>query len=268
MQIDDVRALVLEVIGAVAPGRGAPVRADRPLGEELALDSMDWLNLSDALQQRLGVEVQELSPSWTLDALVEALARSRPAGRSDHGGHTAGSLRELPHAQYLLKGRWVTMRALQPDDSDLEARFVRELSDEARYKRFMVTMKELPPGKLHDLTEVDQDRHVALAALAEVDGRATLVGVARYVVDGSGTGCEFAVTVADEWRGSGLAGILMRALIEVARSRGLQAMEGLVLRRNEPMLKLARQLGFESCSDPDDPGTVRVRRALPGLLPA
>ena len=187
------------------------------------------------------------------------LARS---GAERHAG--AQGSPELPHAQYLVKGTWVTLRPLRPEDSELEADFVRRLSEQTRYKRFMVTMRELPPGKLHDLTDVDQRRHVALAALAPVDGRPSLVGVARYVIDPSGTCCEFAVTLDDAWHGCGLAGILMHALIEVARSRGLHEMVGLVLRGNAPMLRLARQLGFEARSDPDDRETVRVRLPLQG----
>jgi GNAT superfamily N-acetyltransferase len=265
MRAEQIRPLLLEVIGAVAPERDArSIAGDRPLGEQLALDSLDWLNVSDLLQQRLGVEQPGgLSPSWTLDALAEALARLPPA-RREGTQDSAG----LPQAQYLVKGTWVTLRPLQPEDSELEAALVRRLSDETRYKRFMVTMKELPPGKLHDLTAVDQRRHVALAALAQADDGPMLVGVARYVVDPACIGCEFAVTVDDAWHGCGLAGILMHALIEVARSRGLHEMVGLVLRANEPMLRLARQLGFESLRDPDDRETVRVRLPLQGPSPA
>lgn len=61
-------------------------------------------------------------------------------------------------------------------------------------------------------------------------GEPALVGLVRYIVDASGTGCEFAVAIDDAWQGSGLAGILMHTIMTVARSRGLATMEGLVLR--------------------------------------
>ncbi|MEW5879130.1 MAG: GNAT family N-acetyltransferase [Pseudomonadota bacterium] len=89
-----------------------------------------------------------------------------------------------------------------------------------------------------------------------------LVGAARYVVDASGGGCEFAIAVDDAWQGSGLAGVLMHALIDVARARGLATMEGSVLATNTRMLKFARQLGFRLEHDPEDRSTVRVVRAL------
>jgi acetyltransferase len=109
---------------------------------------------------------------------------------------------------------------------------------------------------------VDQIHHVALAAVAEVSGRQEFVGVARYSVDPAGNGCEFAITVADAWQGTGLAGVLMHALMDTARKRGLGTMEGIVLTTNGRMLKFARQLGFRLVRDPGDRGTVRVVRTL------
>jgi acetyltransferase len=154
------------------------------------------------------------------------------------------------------------VRPLRAADMALEADFVQHLSMESRYKRFMVTVRELPESKLKYLTDVDQVRHVAFAATVERDGREALVGVARYVVDASGRGCEFAIAVDDAWQGTGLAGILMQALIDVARARGLATMEGSVLATNTRMLKFMPQLGFAVQHNPQDSGTVRVVRAL------
>jgi acetyltransferase len=86
--------------------------------------------------------------------------------------------------------------------------------------------------------------------------------VARYIVGPATDRCEFAIAVDDAWQGSGLAGILMHALIGVACSRGLAAMEGTVLATNTRMLKFTRQLGFEQQRDPEDREPVRVVRRL------
>jgi GNAT superfamily N-acetyltransferase len=68
---------------------------------------------------------------------------------------------------------------------------------------------------------------------------------ARYaLLDGDARGCEFAVAVDDAWKGWGLAGVLMHALIRLARHRGVKVMEGTVLATNSVMLKFMRQLGF------------------------
>jgi acetyltransferase len=154
------------------------------------------------------------------------------------------------------------VRPIRADDLPLEADFVRHLSSESRYERFMVTVGELSARKLEYLTDVDQLRHVALVATTAQDGRETIVGVVRYIVDPAGTGCEFAVAIDDAWHGTGLAGILMQALIDIARARGLRTMEGFVLAANAPMLRFARQLGFRVRRDPEDRDTVHVERSL------
>jgi acetyltransferase len=158
----------------------------------------------------------------------------------------------------VVGGTPVTVRPMRPEDMPMEADFVRHLSSETRYKRFMLTLLELSQAKLKYLTDVDQDRHVALVATIEQGGKEVEVGVVRYIVDPAGGSCEFAIAVDDAWQGSGLAGILMHALIDVARSRGLATMEGIVLSTNRRMLKFTRQLGFAEQRDPEDRTTVRV----------
>lgn len=261
MQTEDIRKAVLDTIAAIAPETDVQrIRPDRPLREQIELDSMDWVNVVAGLQERLGVEIPESDPERlvTLDSLVAHLASTAAAPPRPSAQATG-----LPNCtRYRINGVAVTVRPIRPDDLAREADFVRHLSSDTRYQRFMATLRELPESKLHYLTEVDQDRHVALAATVERDGRETLIGVVRFVVDAAGTGCEFAITIDDAWQRSGLAGILMKTLIGIARARGLTTMEGIVLATNRQMLKFTRQLGFSQQHDPDDRDTVRVVRAL------
>jgi acetyltransferase len=68
--------------------------------------------------------------------------------------------------------------------------------------------------------------------------------------------------IADDWRKSGIAGLLMDALIRAARARGVKRMEGLVLRTNGAMLRFARALGFHTEAMPDDATIVLVVKDL------
>ncbi|NWG75832.1 MAG: GNAT family N-acetyltransferase, partial [Rubrivivax sp.] len=149
-----------------------------------------------------------------------------------------------------------------PADAALEAEFVRNLSMEARYKRFMSSLRELAPAKLKYFTEVDQVRHLALVATAVERRRRTIVGVVRCVAPPGSTGCEYAIVVADRWQRTGLGSVLMVELMRAARERGLREIHGVVLAGNRGMLRLARQLGFQVQPQADEPGTVRVARAL------
>jgi acetyltransferase len=260
-----IRDIVLDTIHSLAPEadvRGIPPRL--PLRQAVELDSMDWLNVFAGLEERLSLAIPPADHARlsTLDAIVDYVASRQAAGGCASAGPPPPQPEALPCAQHVIRGTPVLIRPMRNDDMPLEADFVRHLSRLSRYQRFMVTLNELPPAKLENLSHVDQQHHVALVAETLRQGERALAGVVRYVVDAAGTGCEFAVAIDDAWQGSGLAGILMHGLMAVARSRGLATMEGLVLRANDRMLKLARQLGFRQESDPQDHETVRVVRAL------
>jgi acetyltransferase len=266
VSIEDIRSVVLAAIESVAPETAVQaIKPDQPLRQQTELDSIDWVNVISALSDRLSIEIPESDYGQlaTLDSIV-AYAAARQAGLPGERprGGTAPALGELPTTSHVLNGTLVNLRPIRADDMQQEADFVRHLALDSRYKRFMGTVRELPETKLKYLTDVDQVRHVALVATADRGGRPALVGVVRYVVDPTGTGCEFAVAIDDAWQGSGLGGVLMHALIGVARSRGLARMEGSVLATNTRMLKFARQLGFKLEHDPDDRTCVRVVRTL------
>lgn len=146
----------------------------------------------------------------------------------------------------------VVIRPIKPEDANLEVEFVRKLSPESKYYRFMNTMRELPPAMVTRLTQIDYDREMAFVAVIEEEGAETEVGVCRYAVNPDGESCEFAIVVADEWAHRGLARKLMGVLIETARDRGLGYMNGVFLSNNERMLKFVKGLGFVLSNDPED----------------
>ena len=265
MSTDEIRNAVLTAIHSIAPETDVQqIRADLPLRGQVDLDSMDWLNLITSLHEQLSIDIPESDYGQlsSLNSIVDFVA-SRQAAALGAPARALGQVEPgLPVAHYTVDGTLVTVRPISREDSALEADFVHKLSTEARYKRFMGTVVDLPPAKLQYLTDVDQVRHVALVATVDREGRQALVGAVRYAVDPTGKSCEFAIAVVDVWKGTGLAGILMQALIGIARTRGLATMYGLVLATNQKMLKFTRQLGFKQQHEPEDYSTVRVTLAL------
>jgi len=161
----------------------------------------------------------------------------------------------------LADGTDVTIRPIRPEDAGIEQAFVRRLSPESRYFRFMRTLAELTPEMLVRFTQIDYDREMAFVACVWSGGQETEVGVARYVTNPDGKSCEFAVVIADEWQGKGLASRLMTELLRVARERGLEVMQGEVLGSNVRMLQLVSGLGFVAGSG-DDPAVCVVTKRL------
>ncbi|HEX7081963.1 MAG TPA: bifunctional acetate--CoA ligase family protein/GNAT family N-acetyltransferase [Gammaproteobacteria bacterium] len=160
---------------------------------------------------------------------------------------------------YVLRdGVPLEIRPIRPEDALIEKRFVENLSERSRYLRFMYSLRSLTPEMLSRFTQIDYDREMALIAVVETERGEEQVGVARYVVNADGRSCEFAVVVADEWRQRGIATRLLRRLIDIARERRLERMNGLVLRENHNMLALAKEIGFEQENVPDDPKLVSI----------
>ena len=100
---------------------------------------------------------------------------------------------------------------------------------------------------------------IGLVATVPATDGIDIVGSAIAVFSADRPSCEFATTVAAAFGGVGLATALMTALIDEARRRGLKTMEGFVLAENQPMLRLARRLGFSVAPELGD-ATVCVCR--------
>jgi acetyltransferase len=161
----------------------------------------------------------------------------------------------------LRDGRSVTVREIRPDDAEAMRAAFEGLSAEARYSRFMSAVN-LTPAMLEHLVRPLADRERALVAVLGEGTDETIVGGSRYVRGTDSEACEFAVVIADDWRGAGLASRILRTLITDARARGLKRMEGYVLAANRPMLDLARRLDFEVGASDEGPSVKLVQLDL------
>ena len=149
-----------------------------------------------------------------------------------------------------------TIRPVLPRDAAILADFVRSMSHETRYFRFISHISELTPRMLASMSHIDYDREMALLAMIKRDGKDLLIGTARYIDNFDDNSCEFAVVLADEFQGLGLASYLMRQLFQVAADKGIKVMKGIVLAENKRMIDFCRHLGFAIQRDPEDFGQV------------
>jgi acetyltransferase len=193
------------------------------------------------------------------------------------GAHNYSHLAILPYpSQYeqvwpLRGGGEYTVRPVHPDDASMLQEFVRNLSPESRYFRFVSSMQELPATLLARFTLIDYDREMALVAVShersvDAAGQVTeverMLGVSRYITNPDRSSCEFSLVVADDFKGKGLGSRLMLSIMEFAREKGLTEIEGLVLANNPVMLKLMKGLGFQIKAFPDDADFKLVTQTL------
>jgi acetyltransferase len=157
--------------------------------------------------------------------------------------------RELEEWIVLPKsGRRVIIRPVLAEDEPAHRAFHELQSPESIRYRFFQYRKNFSREDVAQMVQIDYDREMVFIANApreDAGGEETL-GTVRTWTDADNLRCEFAVMVHDKMKGEGLGVALMQKMIDYCRARGTVEMVGNVLPDNQPMLRLAEQLGFET----------------------
>lgn len=116
-------------------------------------------------------------------------------------------------------------------------------------------MRSFGHGFIARLTQIDYARAMAFVAIDE--SRGELIGAVRLHSDANYESGEYAILLRSDLKGQGRGGKLMELIIEYAKSEGVKRIEGHVLRENNTVLSMCRELGFRMTEDPSD-GTVML----------
>ncbi|MGB8398391.1 GNAT family N-acetyltransferase [Bradyrhizobium sp.] len=160
-----------------------------------------------------------------------------------------------------IKDGWrVFARPIRPEDEPLIHEFLRHVTREDLRLRFFAPMKQFTHEFIARLTQLDYARAMAFVAFDETTN--AMVGVVRIHSDSIYENGEYAILLRSDLKGRGLGWALMQLIIEYARSEGLKAISGDVLRENTVMLQMCRDLGFEVKADPAEHDVCNVKLAL------
>ena len=209
-------------------------------------------------------EIRELdvNPLLADAAGVVALDARIRIGPSQSAG--AARLAIAPYPQHLetierlRDGTALRMRPLRPEDEPMLHDLAAHMNHEDLRLRFFALVRGLTHAVAARLSQLDYDRELAL--LAELDGMA--LGVAHFFADPDRLRAEYAIAVRSDWKGRGVGFLLMTRLIHIARQQGIGELVGEVLRENQPMLQMCRELGFVIAPDPSDPSVMQVGKRL------
>jgi acetyltransferase len=224
------------------------------------LDALEHtlLRISDIICEMPWIRSLEINPLniddrglQVADARIEIGQSPRGSSRYDHMAIHPYPSNLVSH--WVLKdGTPITIRPIKPEDAEMNQAFVRKLSPETKYFRFMSALRELSPSLLAKLTQIDYDRELAFIATRLENGQETQIGVTRYTINPDSFSCEFAIVVDDACQHSGLGRKLMEVLVSTAWQRGLQTMKGEFLSSNDRMLRFVERIGFVLRNDPED----------------
>jgi GNAT superfamily N-acetyltransferase len=168
------------------------------------------------------------------------------------------------------EGNPVTLRFVEPRDSEELQSYYRSLSARSRYNRFLGAMSELPKPVLDQFTHVGIDQGFTVIATMQVDGFETIVGEARYAFHADTASLEFGLSIEDRWQGHGIGSALLKNLECRAAAFGAFHIFGDTLRSNESMIALARKSGYAFTKNPDDWKLVRFTKEIdvePKMIP-
>ena len=164
------------------------------------------------------------------------------------------SLTKAPSAQVIRSsaccersGRPDIRLALRParlSDGDALQTYVRGLSPQSRYNRFLGAANELPASELARALAANGRDTLTLLLTSTAAGRETVVGEARVALSCAERAGEFGMSIADDWRRLGVGSALLEEIERKAAADGIELLFGDTLRTNEGMIALARSRGF------------------------
>jgi len=164
-----------------------------------------------------------------------------------------------------------TLRPVDAADAAAMRAFFETMSAASRRYRFHAGVQRCSEAFAQALCRADDSRTLVLVAVAPfADGGGTrIVGEARCVTDADdGSAAEFAIAIADDWHGLGLAPRLLAELAACALPRGVRWLYGDVLQDNERMQGLMLKLGFFADECTPEPGLLRFEAGTDSLRTA
>ena len=150
----------------------------------------------------------------------------------------------------LADGTPVFIRPIRPEDEPLTVDFHKSLSEETAHLRYFGFLKGealISHERLVQICYSDYDREINLVAERIQPGwnQRQIIAIARLIKSYGVNEAEFAMVISDDWQGKGLGTKLLRDLLEIGCTEGLERIVGYVLPENYVMQRLCRKQGFE-----------------------
>jgi acetyltransferase len=146
---------------------------------------------------------------------------------------------------WLLKnGQEVLLRPIKPEDEPMWLEMFHSLSEESIRYRFFQMLKDTPHEVRVRYCNVDYDREVALVAEMVENGKRKILGVSRLTLETDEKTGEMAFLVSDYWQGLGLGTKMVDYSLDIAKEKGIEKVDAIILQDNYRALSLTKKMGF------------------------
>ncbi len=146
---------------------------------------------------------------------------------------------------WLLKnGQEVLLRPIKPEDEPMWLEMFQSLSEESIRYRFFQMLKDTPHEVRVRYCNVDYDREIALVAEMVENGKRKILGVTRLSIESDEKSGEMAFLVSDYWQGLGLGTKMVDYVLDIAKEKGIDKVNAIILQDNYRALSLSKKMGF------------------------
>ncbi|MDO8643360.1 MAG: GNAT family N-acetyltransferase [bacterium] len=143
-----------------------------------------------------------------------------------------------------LKEEEFFLKPLHPSDERRLQEFFYSHTQETLLQRYGQPMMSMTRERAYELVNVNQKKDLALCILKRQGPREIIHAVGRYVLDEKKKSAEIAFVVRESQREKGMASVLVRRLMDVAKKRKLSKLYCRVQFDNLPMLHILEKFGF------------------------
>ena len=149
----------------------------------------------------------------------------------------------------LKDGSPIVIRPIRPEDEPTMVKFHRALSDSSVHFRYFGIIKleqRIAHDRLVQTCFNDYDREIAIIGVrnAPETKEDEIIAVGRLIKVHEVNDAEYAIILSDRWQGHGLGTHFMKLLLEIGRKEGVEHIFGHILRENQAMQRVCKQLGF------------------------
>ena len=149
----------------------------------------------------------------------------------------------------LKDGSPIVISPIRPEDEPTMVKFHRALSDSSVHFRYFGMIKleqRIAHDRLVQTCFNDYDREIAIIGVrnAPETKEDEIIAVGRLIKVHEVNDAEYAIILSDRWQGHGLGTHFMKLLLEIGRKEGVEHIFGHILRENQAMQRVCKQLGF------------------------
>lgn len=238
------------IVSRIAPGSG--IVGTRPdvhyVVTEFGIATLRGRNI----RERVSELIQIAHPDFRESLLAEAREAGMVPAYHALTPRTVSEIGDIETRRLQFGDQQYVLRPLHPSDERSLQEFFYSHNAETIHRRYGFLVRRMNRRRAYELVAVDQSRHLALA-LVEIQGpRQVIHAVGRYYLDDNGTSAEAAFVVRETMRRLGIGTTLLRALLAVARKRGLTTLWAQVDRQNLAMYRLFIREGAVDAQSDDD----------------